>query len=93
MMTSNILSFIQAAIGLVAICFWGVGMYYWHLTNRNLQPGVSIFVLLNPASYFHSEYFTPAGIKYRKSTIISFAVVMFFALLAFALRALSETSF
>jgi glucose dehydrogenase len=91
MMTSNILTLIQTAIGLVAMCFWGVGMYYWHLTNRNLQPGVSIFVLLNPAAYLRSEYFTPAGIKYRRSTITSFAAMMFLALLAFILRTLRET--
>lgn len=92
-MISNILTFIQTAIGLVAMCFWGVGMYYWHLTNRNLQPGISFFVLLNPAAYLHSEYFTSAGIKYRKSTITSFVAMLFFALLAFILRTLRETFF
>ena len=89
-MISNILTYIQIAIGMIGICFWGFGMYYWHHTNKNLRPGVSSFVFLNPFAYLHSEYFSPAGIKYRKSAVISFAAMLFFILLAYALRTLRE---
>lgn len=84
------MTFAQTAVGLIAMCFWGIGMYYWHLTNKNLRPGVSAFVLLNPASYLRSDYFSPAGIKYRRSVILSFGAMMFFALLAFMLRTVRE---
>ena len=70
--------------------FWGLGMYYWYLTHKNRRSEVSIFMLLNPAAYFHSEYFAPAGIKYRKSAITSFAAMMLFAVLAFTLGALKD---
>lgn len=90
MMAGSLLTIVQTTIGLISISFWAIGMYYWHLTNKNLRPGVSIFVLLNPAAYLRNENFTPAGIKYRRSVILSFVGMMFFALLAFALRTVRE---
>ena len=93
MTIGSILNFAQTAISLIAICFWGIGMYYWHLTNKNLRPGVSVFALINPAAYLRNENFSPAGIKYRRSVILSFVAMMFFALLAFILRTIKESYF
>lgn len=89
-MIGNTLVLIQTVIGLIAMCFWAIGMYYWHLTNQNLRAGVSIFVLLNPVAYLRDEYFSPAGVRYRKSAIVAFAAMMIFAIATFAFRALKD---
>lgn len=89
-MIGNPLVAIQIVIGLIAMCFWAIGMYYWHLTNQNVRAGVSILVLLNPVAYLRDEHFSPAGLRYRKSAVVSFTAMMIFAIAAFAFRALND---
>jgi hypothetical protein len=46
--------------------------------------------LLNPVAYLRDEHFSPAGLRYRKSAVVSFTAMMIFAIAAFAFRALND---
>ena len=79
---------LQVTIGVLAVCAWGTGMYYWCLTIRHRAGGVSLLSLSHPWAYCNSAYFSEEGLRYRRSTVQAFLVLLGLCLLGGAVRVL-----
>ncbi len=86
----TLVSMLHLVLAVLAFSAWAMGMYYWHVTNNSLKPGVSKFALLHPTAYWNAELFTERGIESRQRTITAFALMGALALLAFGVRWLKE---